>query len=184
MSDHILALDQGTTSSRAIVFDREGRIAAMSQHAFAQHYPRDGWVEHDPLEIWDTERRSAAEAIAGFPAGSIAGIGVTNQRETTILWDKATGKPVYNAIVWQCRRTAELCEDLKRQGLDERIQSATGLLIDAYFSGSKIRWIRPRRPAAGGAGRGAVRHRGDVAHLAAHRAARHGLLQRQPHHAL
>ena len=146
MSDHILALDQGTTSSRAIVFDREGRIAAMSQHAFAQHYPRDGWVEHDPLEIWDTERRSAAEAIAGFPAGSIAGIGVTNQRETTILWDKATGKPVYNAIVWQCRRTAELCEDLKRQGLDERIQSATGLLIDAYFSGSKIRWILDNVP--------------------------------------
>ena len=146
MSDHILALDQGTTSSRAIVFDREGRIAAMSQHAFAQHYPRDGWVEHDPLEIWDTERRSAAEAIAGFPAGSIAGIGVTNQRETTILWDKATGKPVYNAIVWQCRRTAELCEDLKRQGLDERIQSATGLLIDAYFSGSKIRWVLDNVP--------------------------------------
>ena len=146
MSDHILALDQGTTSSRAIVFDREGRIAAMSQHAFAQHYPRDGWVEHDPLEIWDTERRSAAEAIAGFPAGSIAGIGVTNQRETTILWDKATGKPVYNAIVWQCRRTAELCEELKRQGLDERIQSATGLLIDAYFSGSKIRWIMDNVP--------------------------------------
>ena len=146
MSDHILALDQGTTSSRAIVFDREGRIAAMSQHAFAQHYPRDGWVEHDPLEIWDTERRSAAEAIAGFPAGSIAGIGVTNQRETTILWDKATGKPVYNAIVWQCRRTAELCEELKRQGLDERIQSATGLLIDAYFSGSKIRWILDNVP--------------------------------------
>ena len=146
MSDHILALDQGTTSSRAIVFDREGRIAAMSQHAFAQHYPRDGWVEHDPLEIWDTERRSAAEAIAGFPAGSIAGIGVTNQRETTILWDKATGKPVYNAIVWQCRRTAELCEDLKRQGLDERIQSATGLLIDAYFSATKIRWVLDNVP--------------------------------------
>ena len=103
-------------------------------------------MEHDPLEIWDTERRSAAEAIAGFPAGSIAGIGVTNQRETTILWDKATGKPVYNAIVWQCRRTAELCEDLKRQGLDERIQSATGLLIDAYFSGSKIRWILDNVP--------------------------------------
>ena len=146
MSDHILALDQGTTSSRAIVFDREGRIAAMSQHAFAQHYPREGWVEHDPLEIWETERRAAAEAIAAFPAGSIAGIGVTNQRETTILWDKATGKPVYNAIVWQCRRTAELCEELKRQGLDERIQSATGLLIDAYFSGSKIRWILDNVP--------------------------------------
>ena len=146
MSDHILALDQGTTSSRAIVFDREGRIAAMSQHAFAQHYPREGWVEHDPMEIWETERRAAAEAIAAFPAGSIAGIGVTNQRETTILWDKATGKPVYNAIVWQCRRTAELCEELKRQGLDERIQSATGLLIDAYFSGSKIRWILDNVP--------------------------------------
>ena len=146
MSDHILALDQGTTSSRAIVFDREGRIAAMSQHAFAQHYPREGWVEHDPMEIWEMERRAAAEAIAAFPAGSIAGIGVTNQRETTILWDKATGKPVYNAIVWQCRRTAELCEELKRQGLDERIQSATGLLIDAYFSGSKIRWILDNVP--------------------------------------
>ena len=146
MSDHILALDQGTTSSRAIVFDREGRIAAMSQYAFAQHYPREGWVEHDPMEIWETERWAAAEAIAAFPAGSIAGIGVTNQRETTILWDKATGKPVYNAIVWQCRRTAELCEELKRQGLDERIQSATGLLIDAYFSGSKIRWILDNVP--------------------------------------
>ena len=146
MSDHILALDQGTTSSRAIVFDRQGRIAAMSQHDFAQHYPRDGWVEHDPMEIWETERRAAAEAIAAFPAGAIAGIGVTNQRETTILWEKATGRPVYNAIVWQCRRTAELCEELKRQGLDERIQSATGLLIDAYFSGSKIRWILDNVP--------------------------------------
>ena len=146
MSDHLLALDQGTTSSRAIVFDRQGRIAAMSQHAFSQHYPQDGWVEHDPMEIWETERLAAAEAIAGFPEGSIAGIGVTNQRETTILWDKTTGQPVYNAIVWQCRRTAELCEELKRQGLDERIQSATGLLIDAYFSGSKIRWILDNVP--------------------------------------
>ena len=146
MSDHILALDQGTTSSRAIVFDREGRIAAMSQHAFTQYYPQDGWVEHDPMEIWETERRAAAEAVAGLPAGAVAGIGVTNQRETTILWDKATGKPVYNAIVWQCRRTAELCEELKRQGLDERIQSTTGLLIDAYFSGSKIRWVLDNVP--------------------------------------
>ena len=146
MSDHILALDQGTTSSRAIVFDREGRITAMSQHAFTQYYPQDGWVEHDPMEIWETERRAAAEAVAGLPAGAVAGIGVTNQRETTILWDKATGKPVYNAIVWQCRRTAELCEELKRQGLDERIQSTTGLLIDAYFSGSKIRWVLDNVP--------------------------------------
>ena len=146
MSDYILALDQGTTSSRAIVFDRQGGIAAMAQHGFAQHYPRSGWVEHDPMEIGETERLAAAPAASGFPAGAIAGIGVTNQRETTILWDRDTGAPVYNAIVWQCRRTAELCEDLKRQGLDERIQSATGLLIDAYFSGSKIRWILDNVP--------------------------------------
>ena len=148
MSDHILALDQGTTSSRAIVFDRQGRIAAMSQHAFSQHYPQDGWVEHDPMEIWETERLAAAEAIAGFPEGSIAGIGVTNQRETTILWDKTTGQPVYNAIVWQCRRTAELCEELKRQGLTEQIQATTGLLIDAYFSATKICWILDHVPGA------------------------------------
>ena len=146
MSDHILALDQGTTSSRAIVFDRQGRIAAMSQHAFSQHYPQDGWVEHDPMEIWETERLAAAEAIAGFPEGSIAGIGVTNQRETTVLWDKKSGEPVYNAIVWQCRRTAELCEELKKQGLTERIQSTTGLLLDAYFSATKIRWILDHVP--------------------------------------
>ena len=141
MSDHVLALDQGTTSSRAIVFDRQGRVLSLAQYPFTQHYPQAGWVEHDPMEIWDTERRAAAEAVAHLPEGSIAGIGVTNQRETTIVWDRATGEPVYNAIVWQCRRTAELCEELKRQGLEERIRSSTGLLIDAYFSGSKIRWI-------------------------------------------
>ena len=146
MASYILALDQGTTSSRAIVFDRAGQIAAKAQHPFPQIYPQAGWVEHDPMTIWDTERLAAAEAIRGLPEGSIAGIGVTNQRETTIVWDKATGQPVYNAIVWQCRRTAELCEELKRQGLDERIQSATGLLIDAYFSGSKIRWILDNVP--------------------------------------
>ena len=148
MSDHILALDQGTTSSRAIVFDREGRIAAMSQHAFTQHYPQDGWVEHDPMEIWETERRAAAEAVAGLPAGAVAGIGVTNQRETTILWDKATGKPVYNAIVWQCRRTAELCEQIKADGMEEYIKDKTGLVIDAYFSGTKIKWILDNVPGA------------------------------------
>ena len=108
MSQYILALDQGTTSSRAIAFDRSGNIAALSQQSLPQHYPQAGWVEHDPLEIWDTQRRAAAEVIARLPEGSVAGIGVTNQRETTILWDKATGEPVYNAIVWQCRRTAEL----------------------------------------------------------------------------
>lgn len=148
MSDHILALDQGTTSSRAIVFDRQGRIAAMSQHAFSQHYPQDGWVEHDPMEIWETERLAAAEAIAGFPEGSIAGIGVTNQRETTILWDRSTGQPVCNAIVWQCRRTAPLCDTLKADGLGPLVAERTGLLIDAYFSGTKIRWLLDHVPGA------------------------------------
>ena len=148
MASYILALDQGTTSSRAIVFDRAGQIAAKAQHTFPQIYPQAGWVEHDPMTIWDTERLAAAEAIRGLPEGSIAGIGVTNQRETTIVWDKATGQPVYNAIVWQCRRTAELCEELKRQGLEERIVSTTGLLIDAYFSGTKICWILDNVPGA------------------------------------
>ena len=149
MSDHILALDQGTTSSRAIVFDREGRIAAMSQHAFTQYYPQDGWVEHDPMEIWETERRAAAEAVAELPAGAVAGIGVTNQRETTILWDKATGKPVYNAIVWQCRRTAAICDKLKETpGMAETIAEKTGLVIDAYFSGTKLKWLLDNVPGA------------------------------------
>ena len=146
MAKHILALDQGTTSSRAIVFDEKGQIVSMSQHDFPQHYPQAGWVEHDPADIWESQRRAAAEAVAGLAAGEIAGIGITNQRETTILWDRATGEPVYNAIVWQCRRTAELCEELKRRGLAERVQSTTGLLIDAYFSATKIRWILDNVP--------------------------------------
>ncbi len=147
MGSYILALDQGTTSSRAIVFNRQGHIVSMAQHPFRQLYPQAGWVEHDPMEIWDTERRAAAQAAAGHEA-EIMGIGVTNQRETTILWDRRTGRPVYNAIVWQCRRTAELCEELKRQGLAERVQSTTGLLIDAYFSATKIRWILDNVPGA------------------------------------
>ena len=146
MDDYILALDQGTTSSRAIVFDRHGHIAGMAQHTFPQYYPQQGWVEHDPWEIWQSQRQAAAEALERVPEGRIAGIGVTNQRETTILWDKTTGEPVYNAIVWQCRRTAELCEELKRQGLTEQVQSTTGLLIDAYFSATKIRWILDEIP--------------------------------------
>ncbi len=146
MGTYILALDQGTTSSRAILFDRSGRITGMGQHTFPQHYPRQGWVEHDPWEIWETQRQAAAEAISSLKDGQVAGIGVTNQRETTILWDKNTGKPVYNAIVWQCRRTAELCEELKRRGLTEQVQTTTGLLIDAYFSGTKIRWILDNVP--------------------------------------
>ena len=148
MGSYILALDQGTTSSRAIVFDRQGQIAAKAQHPVRQIYPQAGWVEHDPMNIWNSERLSAMEAICDFAPGDIAGIGITNQRETTILWDKNTGEPVYNAIVWQCRRTAELCEDLKRRGLTERVETSTGLLIDAYFSGTKIRWILDNVPGA------------------------------------
>ncbi len=148
MEQYILALDQGTTSSRAIIFDKNGAIVGKGQYDFPQYYPQSGWVEHDPEEIWDSQVRAAADALDGIPKGAIAGIGVTNQRETTILWDKDTGKPVYNAIVWQCRRTAELCEELKRRGLRERVQSATGLRIDAYFSATKIRWILDNVPGA------------------------------------
>ena len=146
MASYILALDQGTTSSRAILFDKEGRIAGKGQHTFPQYYPKQGWVEHDPEEIWETERMAAAGAINSVPEAQVLGIGVTNQRETTIVWDKKTGKPVYNAIVWQCRRTAEICEELKARGLADYIRDTTGLLIDAYFSGTKIRWILDNVP--------------------------------------
>ena len=149
MSQYILALDQGTTSSRAIAFDRSGNIAALSQQSLPQHYPQAGWVEHDPLEIWDTQRRAAAEVIARLPEGSVAGIGVTNQRETTILWDKATGEPVYNAIVWQCRRTADIADALReKRGVSELVAEKTGLHIDAYFSATKIKWLLDHVPGA------------------------------------
>ena len=123
MGSFILALDQGTTSSRAILFDRSGRVAAMAQQTFPQHYPQPGWVEHDPLELWESQRSVAAQALEELgPDARIAGIGITNQRETTILWDKATGEPVYNAIVWQCRRTAGICDKLKETpGMAETI---------------------------------------------------------------
>lgn len=143
MKKHILSLDQGTTSSRAIIFDHHGAIVAMAQKEFRQHYPKPGWVEHDPEEIWLTQHEVAAEAIekAGLSAGQIAAIGITNQRETTVVWDKTTGKPVYNAIVWQDRRTSGFCDHLKKEGHSQAIQEKTGLIIDAYFSGTKIKWI-------------------------------------------
>ncbi len=141
MGKYILALDQGTTSSRAIVFNARGEVCGKGQYQFPQYYPQPGWVEHDPMEIWETERQAVIEAISAISDGHIVGIGITNQRETTILWDRDTGKPIYNAIVWQCRRTADMCEELKRHGLAEKVQSTTGLLIDAYFSATKIRWI-------------------------------------------
>lgn len=143
MEKYILALDQGTTSSRAILFDHEGRIRSIAQKEFTQIFPQPGWVEHDPNEIWSSQASVAAEAVVkiGADGRNIAAIGITNQRETTIVWDRETGEPVYNAIVWQDRRTAPFCESLKKQGLTETIRSKTGLVIDAYFSGSKIRWI-------------------------------------------
>ena len=139
----ILALDQGTTSSRAIIFDRKGSIRAMAQQEFEQIFPKPGWVEHDPLEIWRTQLAVAREALQkiGATASDIAGIGITNQRETTVVWDRATGEPIGNAIVWQDRRTADFCRELKEAGKADLIQRKSGLVIDAYFSGSKIRWM-------------------------------------------
>jgi len=143
MSQYILALDQGTTSSRAIVFDHKGGIRSVAQKEFTQIFPQPGWVEHDPNEIWSSQAGVAAEAIAktNISAQNIKAIGITNQRETTIVWNRETGEPVYNAIVWQDRRTASYCDHLKNEGLTDLIRSKTGLIIDAYFSGSKINWI-------------------------------------------
>jgi len=143
MDQFILALDQGTTSSRAIVFDHSGLPVASSQKEFTQIYPKPGWVEHDPEEIWSTQIGVATEVLAkaGLKSTDIAAIGITNQRETTIVWDRLTGKPVYNAIVWQDRRTAEYCDRLKAEGTDRSILEKTGLIVDAYFSATKVRWI-------------------------------------------
>ena len=143
MSTFILALDQGTTSSRAIIFDKKGSIVAVAQKEFKQIFLKPGWVEHDPNEIWSTQLGVAAEVIskAGLTVENIAAIGITNQRETTVVWERATGKPVYNAIVWQDRRTASFCDELKAKGIDKLIQQKTGLIIDAYFSATKVKWI-------------------------------------------
>ncbi len=150
MKKYILALDQGTTSSRTIVFDKKGRIVAKAQYEFEQIYPKTGWVEHNPYEILDSQLRSISAALMSKKINpkEIAAIGITNQRETTILWDKDTGKPVYNAIVWQCRRTAPICEKLKEDGLGDYVKEKTGLLIDAYFSATKIKWILDNVPEA------------------------------------
>lgn len=150
MDQYILALDQGTTSSRAIIFDRHGRIKATAQKEFEQIFPKSGWVEHDPNEIWSTQAAVAAEATvkAGLNGKNIAAIGITNQRETTIVWDRETGEPIHNAIVWQDRRTASYCNQLKAEGRQAMIQEKTGLVIDAYFSGSKIKWMLDNVPGA------------------------------------
>ncbi|CAM4245647.1 glycerol kinase GlpK [Vibrio agarivorans] len=140
---YVVALDQGTTSSRAVILDQHANIVAVSQREFTQIYPKAGWVEHDPLEIWATQSSTLIEALAksGIRSDEVAAIGITNQRETTIVWNKNTGKPVYNAIVWQCRRTSALCQKLKQQGLEDDVRERTGLVLDPYFSGTKIKWI-------------------------------------------
>ncbi len=150
MDKYILALDQGTSSSRAIVFDRHGRTMAVSQKEFTQIFPKPGWVEHNPMEIWSSQASVIAEAITSIDINglNLAAIGITNQRETTIVWDAETGTPVYNAIVWQDRRTSEYCDSLKRDGRTDLIRSKTGLIIDAYFSATKIRWILENVPGA------------------------------------
>ncbi len=148
MADYILALDQGTTSSRAILFDRSGRIVKVAQEEFAQIYPQPGWVEHDPESIWGTQLGTARRALsaAGVSAGQIAAIGITNQRETTVVWDRETGAPLHNAIVWQCRRTAPACDRLRAEGWAEPIRAKTGLVVDAYFSGTKVAWLLEHVP--------------------------------------
>ena len=147
---YIMALDQGTSSSRAIVFDHEGNIRSVAQQEFTQYFPQPGWVEHNPMEIWSSEAAVVAQAISGIGIGGldIAAIGITNQRETTIVWDARTGTPVYNAIVWQDRRTSAFCDTLKERGLVDRIREKTGLIIDAYFSATKIKWILDNVPGA------------------------------------
>lgn len=143
MSKYIMSLDQGTTSSRCILFNKNGLIESVAQKEFTQIYPKAGWVEHDPMEIWFTQISVATEAMQKInaTASDIAAIGITNQRETAVIWDKTTGKPIYNAIVWQCRRTSDICDVLKEEGFDQIIKEKTGLIIDAYFSATKIKWI-------------------------------------------
>lgn len=146
----ILALDQGTTSSRAMIIDQSGTVSSIAQRPFGQIFPQPGWVEHDPVEIWSSQIGTATEALASanLSAADIAAIGITNQRETTIVWDRETSEPVYNAIVWQDRRTAAFCDQLRAEGHAAAIQDKTGLLPDAYFSGSKVRWILENVPGA------------------------------------
>src|SRR5919206_1271580 len=147
---YVLALDQGTTSSRAIVFDEEGRAVASAQREFAQHYPQPGWVEHDPREIFTTQRDTAREAVrkAGVAPKQLMAVGITNQRETTLLWDRQSGEPLHKAIVWQDRRTAPLCEELRAVGAESLVRERTGLVIDPYFSGTKLAWLLDNIPDA------------------------------------
>ena len=165
---YVMALDAGTTSNRAIIFDEESRIVGVAQKEFTQHFPQPGWVEHDAEEIWSTMSTVMKEALddANLGAADIAGIGITNQRETAVVWSVKTGRPIYNAIVWQSRQTVEICEDLKRQGLEEEFHRKTGLIIDAYFSGTKVKWILDHVDGARAAADRGERY---LAHLETHR---------------
>jgi len=148
MKNYVLAIDAGTTSSRAIIFNKKGESVGVSQHEFTQHFPKEGWVEHDPIEIWETQLRAIREVLkkTNISASQIHAMGITNQRETTVIWDRKTGKPVHNAIVWQDRRTASICEEIKTNGNTDLFYQKTGLLLDAYFSGTKIKWILDQNP--------------------------------------
>jgi glycerol kinase len=148
MKPYILAIDAGTTSSRALIFDHKGNQIALAQYEFKQYFPKESWVEHDPLEIWETQVKAIKEVLfkASISPDQIEGIGITNQRETTVVWNKITGQPVYNAIVWQDRRTSAFCEELVDQGHEDKIQEKTGLVVDSYFSGTKIKWILDQKP--------------------------------------
>jgi glycerol kinase len=161
MPQYVLALDQGTSSSRAILFDRDGTPVAQASREFPQIYPQPGWVSHDPEAIWSSQLECTRQVLAdtGTPAAEVAAIGITNQRETTLVWDRATGRPINDAVVWQCRRTADICEDLRRRGLEPEVRARTGLLIDAYFSGTKVRWLLDNS----GEGLQARAERGDLA---------------------
>ena len=187
----VLALDQGTTSSRAIVFDHAGTVRAVAQQEFRQIFPQPGWVEHDAAEIWATQSGVMHEALAkaGIGARDVAAIGITNQRETTVLWDRATGRPIANAIVWQDRRTAPLCDALRAAGHAAMIARKTGLVLDAYFSGTKLEWLLDHVPGARArarARRARLRHHRQLARLEAdrRRRARHRPVERLPHAAL
>ena len=148
MAKYIMALDAGTTSNRCILFNESGEMCSVSQREFPQYFPKPGWVEHDANEIWATQLGVAVEAMQkiGATAADIAAIGITNQRETAIVWDKVTGEPIHHAIVWQCRRTSEYCDSLKAKGLTDSFRAKTGLVIDAYFSGTKVHWLLEKRP--------------------------------------
>ena len=189
MTKYILALDQGTTSSRAILFDEAGKPVSTAQQEFTQHFPKPGWVEHDPHDIWRTQRDVARAVLdqQKISAAEVAAIGITNQRETTLIWDRKTGEPVHNAIVWQCRRTAPMCDAIRADGFDQTIRAKTGLVTDAYFSGTKVAWLLDNVPG--------VRARAEAGELAfgtvdtwlmwnLRQAARYRCEQRQPHAAV